>query len=292
MNPSTRRRKSPELTALSAERSLHRAGPFLKWAGGKSQLLSTYQQSFPSEFKSYLEPFTGGGAVFFHLRSTRPAFKATLADLNEELVNCYATIRDNVDELIEHLNQHHNNQEYFYAVRAIDTTTLSQAQRAARLIYLNKTCFNGLYRVNGKGQFNVPFGSYKSPRFCDEKNLRACSAALQNVDTVHQPFQNVLKTARKGDFIYFDPPYHPLSSTANFTSYTKNSFSGADQENLAEVVAQLHKRGCLIMLSNSDTPFIRHLYKNFEINTVYALRAINCKADGRGPVAEVLVTNY
>ncbi len=292
MSSSTRLRKSPDLAGLPAARSLHRAGPFLKWAGGKSQLLATYQQFFPTTFKTYFEPFTGGGAVFFHLKSSRPAFKAELSDLNDELVNCYTTIRDDVDELIEHLRLHENSSEYFYQLRAAGTASLTPPERAARLIYLNKTCFNGLYRVNSKGQFNVPFGSYKNPRLCDENNLRACSAALQKVSIIHQPFDAILERARKGDFVYFDPPYHPVSTTSNFTSYTKNSFSGQNQEQLAEVAAKLSKRGCLFMLSNSDTPLIRSLYKDFDLHTVYALRAINCKADGRGPVPEVLVTNY
>lgn len=292
MNPSTRRRTVADLAGLPIERTLHRATPFLKWAGGKSQLLAAYEQNFPYEFRSYFEPFTGGGAVFFYLKNSRPAFDATLSDLNGELVNCYTMIRDEVDILIKELKKHKNEQEYFYAVRALDPAKLTEAQRAARLIYMNKTCFNGLYRVNSKGQFNVPFGSYKNPRFCDDTNLRACSAALDGVEILHQPFHHVLKTAKKGDFVYFDPPYHPLSSTANFTSYTKNSFSAEDQETLAEVATRLHKRGCMFMLSNSDTPFIRDLYKQFEIKTIYAMRAINCKADGRGPVAEVLVTNY
>lgn len=292
MNPTTRRRKVTDLAGLPVEKSLHRATPFLKWAGGKSRLLAAYEKHFPYEFNSYFEPFTGGGAVFFHLINSRPAFTATLSDLNEELVNCYSVIRDDVDELIDELQRHKNDQEYFYALRATSPADLTDAARAARLIYLNKTCFNGLYRVNSKGQFNVPFGSYKNPRVCDTTNLRACSAALQQVQILHQPFDQVLKQAKRGDFVYFDPPYHPLSSTANFTSYTKHSFSAEDQEALAEVTTKLHKRGCMFMLSNSDTPFIRKLYRNFEINTVYAMRAINCKAEGRGPVPEVLVTNY
>lgn len=292
LSSNTRIRQAPDLTGLPAARTLHRAGPFLKWAGGKSQLLATYDNYFPPSFRNYFEPFTGGGAVYFHLRSSRPAFNAVLSDLNEELINCYSMIKDEIDELIDHLKQHENTSEYFYRTRALDTSSLSQAERAARLIYLNKTCFNGLYRVNSKGQFNVPFGSYKNPRLCDERNLRACSAALQDVELVHAAFTSVLERAKKGDFVYFDPPYHPVSTTASFTSYTKNSFSAEDQEKLAQVARKLAQRGCRFMLSNSDTPLIRALYEDFQIQTVYALRAINCKAEGRGPVAEVLVTNY
>lgn len=292
LSSSTKLRKRPGLTGLPSERSFHRPSPFLKWAGGKGQLLATYDQFFPASFNNYCEPFTGGGAVFFHLKNTRAAFSATLSDLNDELVNCYRVIRDEPDELIARLMKHENSSEYFYWLRSLDASTLSNAARAARLIYLNKTCFNGLYRVNSKGQFNVPFGSYKNPNFCDRTNLIACSAALKNVDVAHRNFEEVLEHARKGDFVYFDPPYHPLSTTANFTSYTKNSFSPADQEKLAKVALKLSKRGCKVMLSNSDTPFIRSIYSQFTINTVYALRAINCKAEGRGPVAEVVATNY
>ena len=280
------------LKGLPSEPSFPRATPFLKWAGGKSQLLTTYDGMFPKTFKRYFEPFTGGGAVFFNLKNKHKPFPATLCDLNDDLINCYKVIRDNVEALIEVLKNHHNDEAYFYKMRAIDSRCLSEVERAARLIFLNKTCFNGLYRVNSKGQFNVPFGFYKNPRTCHESNLRACNLALQNVDLICRPFDQVLTHAKKGDFVYFDPPYHPLSSTANFTSYTKNCFSGANQEHLAEVFATLNKRGCHVALSNSDCEFIRHLYKDFRIETVSAIRAINCKAEGRGRITEVLVLNY
>lgn len=284
--------KSGLITGLPSEPAFYRAGPFLKWAGGKSQLLTKYDGFFPVNFKNYFEPFTGGAAVFFHMRANREPFQATLSDLNAELVNCYQVVRDDVEKLITKLKDHKNEPNYFYQLRAQDTQKLSKVQRAARLIFLNKTCFNGLYRVNSKGQFNVPFGSYKNPRTCDEKNLRACSMALQDTAINFQSFEGILETAEKGDFIYFDPPYQPVSPTANFTSYTKNSFSAEDQEKLAQVFRQLHKRGCLLMLSNSDCIFIRKLYKGFRTETVQAMRAINCRAEGRGKVSEVLVTNY
>ena len=291
MSLRARQNEKRKLTGLPSESAIQRATPFLKWAGGKSQLITTYDAFFPKTFNRYFEPFTGGGAIFFHLKNSHKDFKASLSDLNAELINCYTMIRDDVEALIEQLQSHPNEAEYFYKLRSIDAKTLSEIERAARLIYLNKTCFNGLYRVNSKGQFNVPFGRYKNPRTCNETNLRACSAALANVDLNCRPFDHVLKYAKKGDLVYFDPPYHPLSSTANFTSYTRNCFSGDDQEHLAEVFAKLDKRGCHVMLSNSDCAFIRDIFKDFRIETVNAIRAINCKSEGRGKITEVLVLN-
>ncbi|MBX9688675.1 MAG: DNA adenine methylase [Candidatus Obscuribacterales bacterium] len=280
------------LQGLPSKEAAVKAGPVLKWAGGKSRLLNSYEEFFPQNFKSYFEPFTGGAAVFFHLKNKHKNFKATLSDLNQELINCYTIIRDQAYELIADLKKHKNEEEYFYALRAVATESLSPIERASRLIYLNKTCFNGLYRVNSKGKFNVPFGFYKNPATCNETSILASSQALKDCDLNCSPFDAVLKHAKKGDFVYFDPPYHPLSSTANFTSYTKDSFSGSDQERLAETFAELDRRGCLLMLSNSDCEFIRNLYKNYRTETVYALRAINCKAEGRGKISEVLVLNY
>lgn len=286
-----KRQETRKLTGLPSDPLIQRATPFLKWAGGKSQLITTYDGFFPKTFNRYFEPFTGGGAIFFHLKNQRKDFKACLSDLNDELINCYTVIRDDVDSLIDHLKIHRNDEEYFYELRSVEAKTLTKTERAARLIYLNKTCFNGLYRVNSKGQFNVPFGSYKNPRICHEANLQAVSKALSNVELHYRPFDQVLKYAKKGDLVYFDPPYHPLSSTASFTSYTKNSFSAEDQERLAEVFGILDKRGCHVMLSNSDCQFIRSLYKEFRVETVSAIRAINCKSAGRGKITEVLVLN-
>jgi DNA adenine methylase len=280
------------LHGLKSRKVDQAAGPFLKWAGGKSQLLASYEEHFPKSFKRYFEPFTGGAAVFFRMRSKHGQFNARLSDLNHELINVYCEIRDNVEDLIEDLKKHKNEEEYFYKLRATDPAKLSPTERASRLIYLNKTCFNGLYRVNSQGRFNVPFGFYKNPSTCNETNLRACNLVLQDTDLTCNPFDDVLKHARKGDFVYFDPPYHPLTSTSNFTSYTKNCFSAEDQQRLADTFSELHKRGCLLMLSNSDCEFIRDLYSDFRTETVYAMRAINCKAEGRGRISEVLVLNY
>ncbi len=280
------------LKALRSEQAPKRAMPCLKWAGGKGQLLNSYEQYFPEKFKSYFEPFTGGAAVFFHLRAKHGLFEASLSDLNQELINCYSQIKSNLEPLIIALQEHQNDEEYFYQVRALDPSLLSPVERASRLIFLNKTCFNGLHRVNSKGKFNVPFGFYKNPAICNETNLRACNQALQHTNLDCRSFDKVLEHAKKGDFVYFDPPYHPLSSTANFTSYTKNCFSADDQAQLAQTFAELDKRGCLLMLSNSDCELIRNLYDKFRTETVFALRAINCKAEGRGKISELLVMNY
>lgn len=293
VSPRSRLIKPSNLRALPSKQSSDRVSPFLKWAGGKSQLLSSYEEHFPKSIKRYFEPFTGGAAVFFQLRNKFGAdFHAELSDMNQELINCYSVIRDDLESLLEDLHKHENNEDYFYAIRAVSTGDLSDVERASRLIYLNKTCFNGLYRVNSKGKFNVPFGFYKNPATRNEPLLRSCSRALQNTDIAYRPFEDILLRARKGDFVYFDPPYHPLNSTSNFTSYTKNSFSANDQIRLAETFSKLHERGCLVMLSNSDSEFVRDLYAEFHIETVYAMRAINCKASGRGKISEVLVMNY
>lgn len=266
--------------------------PFVKWAGGKSRLLPTFDQYFPDSLSGtagrYFEPFVGGGAVFFHLL---PA-NAVLSDLNPELINCYQVIRDDLESLIALLARHVNDKAHFYKVRAQDTRELSPAERAARLIFLNKTCFNGLYRVNSRGQFNVPFGRYLNPRICDADNLHAVSTTLQGVELILSPFEKVLKRARKGDFVYLDPPYQPVSATANFTGYTAGAFGLDDQEKLAGVFRELSRRGCLVMLSNSESPSIRQLYAGFRIEQVHASRAINCRADRRGRVTELLVLNY
>jgi DNA adenine methylase len=272
--------------------------PFVKWVGGKRQLLSQFRKlnlyppdKFDIKTGKYFEPFAGGGAVFFDLLPE----KAYLSDLNKELITTYNVIKDNVEELIISLKRHKTNKEYFLKVRAQNPNTLSDVAIASRFIFLNKTCFNGLYRVNLKGQFNVPFGKYKNPMICDEINLRKVSKALQNVEIKHQDYKEVLKKAKKGDFLYFDPPYYPISKTAKFTAYTANAFLDKEQIELRDTVLELHKRGCLIMLSNSDTPFINKIYSGFKgikISKVEAGRAINSDGAGRGKITEVLVTNY
>jgi len=269
--------------------------PFLKWAGGKGQLLPQYNKFFPQTFNNYLEPFLGGGAVFFHLYSTgkiTPDKKVILIDSNEDLINTYKVIQNRVDLLIAHLKsgKYVNEESVYYEIREWTPTNL--VERAARTIYLNKTCYNGLYRVNKKGKFNVPFGRYKNPLICDEKNLKAVNRSLKGVKLIIGDFSNCLKYADLGDFIYFDPPYQPISSTSNFTSYTKDSFGLEDQKRLADVFRELDKRKCKVMLSNSDTSFIRKLYKQFRIEVVRAKRYINSNPAGRGEVRELVILNY
>jgi len=246
---------------------------------------------FDPKVNTYFEPFVGGGAVFFDLLPQ----KAVLSDLNRELIITYNVIKNNVDELIKSLKKYEYTKDYYLKIRAWDVSVLSDLEIASRFIYLNHTCFNGLYRVNSKGGFNVPFGKYKNPLICDEINLRRVSKALENVKIKHQDFKEVLKLAKKGDFIYFDPPYYPVNKTSSFTSYTKEAFLEKEQIELRDVVIELNKRGCFVMLSNSDTPFINQIYSNIKgiyINKVKAKRTINSKSSGRGEIYEVLITNY
>lgn len=272
-----------------------KAEPFLKWAGGKGQLLRQYELYFPERFNNYLEPFVGGGAVFFYLCNTgrlNNGKRVILIDSNNELVNCYRVIKENVERLIGLLNnpKFKNIEKVYYEIRAKEPT--DKFERTARTIYLNKTCFNGLYRVNSKGKFNVPFGRYKNPMICNADNLRTVSIALRNVEILCADFERCLEFARRHDFIYLDPPYQPLSKTSSFISYTKAPFSEKDQRRLHVVFKELDKIGCKLMLSNSDTHLIRKLYKDFRIEVVYAKRAINCKASGRGEISELVILNY
>jgi DNA adenine methylase len=268
------------------------AAPFLKWAGGKSRLLKTFDRYFPKNFKRYFEPFLGGGAVFFHLANKNRNLTAFVSDLNPELINCYEMVRDNKQALIASLKKHRNDKHHFYKIRSQDPKGLLPAQRASRLIFLNKTCFNGLYRVNSKGNFNVPFGKYKSPKIIDEPNLTACSRILNRATISCEPFDQIFFKARLEDFIYLDPPYQPISATSNFTGYTKGAFTLEDQKRLSELFRALSRRGCYLMLSNSDTPEIRALYKGFRFETVQASRAINCNGRRRGRINELLILNY
>ena len=271
--------------------------PFVKWVGGKRQLLQQFHELglSPSKFDGakncYFEPFVGGGAVFFDLRPKN----ATISDLNSELITTYRVIRDDVGNLINLLKKHTYSKEYFLDIRAKDPTKMDPLGVASRFIYLNRTCFNGMYRVNSKGRFNVPFGRYKNPIICDEDNLRAVSSALRNVEILNEDYKFVLQKAKPGDFIYFDPPYYPINTTSSFTSYTKDGFAEKEQTELRDTFDKLSRRGCFVMLSNSDTPFIHSLYgnvKNAKITIVKAGRAINSKSTGRGKITEVVITNY
>ncbi len=272
--------------------------PFIKWVGGKRQLLKQFlelklypPEKFNIETGKYFEPFVGGGAVFFDLLPEQ----ATLSDLNKELIITYNVIKNDVEKLIKSLKKHKTNKEYFLKVRAQNPNKLGDVEVASRFIFLNRTCFNGLYRVNSKGEFNVPFGKYTNPLICDEENLRKASKSLQEVKIKHQDYKEVLKTAKRGDFVYFDPPYYPINKTSSFTSYTAKSFLEKEQIELRDTFLELNKRGCFVMLSNSDTPFINKIYSGFKgvrITKIEASRLVNSKSSGRGKITEVLITNY
>ncbi len=272
--------------------------PFLKWAGGKGQLLTQFAALFPKNFNCYFEPFLGSGAVFFHLRP----HKAILNDVNPSLIAAYRHIQTQPDELIiilYSLRQNYHSQSSqeqertYYRLRArYNGLPSGSLEKSALLIFLNKTGYNGLYRESKKGGFNVPFGRYDNPSIFDENNLRAVSQELQNVTLLNTGFKEAVTTAQEGDFIYFDPPYVPLSKTASFTSYTSQDFSLADQLTLAGTLNEVTARGVLFMLSNAATDTARDLYKNFNQHEVMASRAINSNPNSRGKIAELVVTNY
>lgn len=269
-----------------------KAKPFVKWVGGKTQLLPELTSRIPDDFSRYFEPFIGGGALFFHYSPKQ----STLIDINEELTNAYTVIKYETDELIADLKQHIYEKEYYYQLRNVDRTdeyqSWSDVRRASRLIYLNKTCFNGLYRVNSKGEFNTPIGRYKNPKIVDETNLRACSLALQKAEIVNDSFLEVEKLVDNNDFVYFDPPYAPLNATSNFTGYSQQGFDGEMQVSLRNLCDRLDRKGVRFMLSNSNAPLILDLYQEYKIEFVYATRAINSKGNKRGKIPEMIVTNY
>ncbi len=268
--------------------------PFLKWAGGKRQIITELKSHIPKKKNTYYEPFLGGGALLFTLQPK----KAVINDSNSELINCYEVIRDFVEELIEDLRQHKNDEKYYYSIREWDRVanykTKTSIQRASRIIFLNKTCYNGLFRVNSQGEFNVPFGKYKKPNIVEEGVLRAINHYLNDyqISTLNTDFQESVKEAKGGDFIYFDPPYDPISDTASFTGYDIHKFDKDEQIRLKVTVDDLTNRGCKVLLSNAYTDFIIDLYKDYKITVVSASRAINCNALKRGKVNEVLIVNY
>src|SRR6266498_806149 len=276
--------------------------PFVKWAGGKGQLLPELSRRLPRRFRRYHEPFVGGGALFFHLHNGGQLRDgAILSDYNPELVLCYQVVRDDVEALIATLKQHERHRldrSYFLEIRGWDRQPGFEqrhpVERAARTIFLNRTCYNGLYRLNNKGQFNAPFGYYKNPLICDPENMRAASAALQAVDLCIGDFGDLAERVAPGDLVYFDPPYVPVSATASFTHYTGQAFGPADQRRLAQLFDTLMERGVYVMLSNSYTPLSRELYAAHAVSTsvVYASRKINCDGRKRGQVEELIVCGY
>jgi DNA adenine methylase len=280
--------------AVQLTKQATEAGPFLKWAGGKGQLLEQLSKHFPDKFGRYFEPCLGSAAVFFHLIREHGQFPATLIDTNEELINCFEVVRANLNDLIPRLRDHEkrHGETHYYDTRSQTPSELSEIERAARFIYLNKTCYNGLYRVNSRGHFNVPIGSYQKPRIFDEENIVAVSKALKGVTLYADHFSRVLKLARADDFIYFDPPYYTESN--GFTSYAvsdsgRASFGAYDHQMLRNVVGELVAKGCRVVLSNSDTPYIRSIYKGFAQYAVEARRFINCNGAGRQHVTELVI---
>ncbi len=259
----------------------------IKWAGGKGQLLEQFEPFLPKKFDLYIEPFVGGGALFFHILPSN----AILIDMNLDVVNFYNVVKNNLEELINDLRKHKNERNYYYMMRSLNPESLDPIQRASRFLYLNKTAYNGLWRVNKKGKFNVPFGRYKNPKICDEDNLRNVSLALKDISVIWGDFSIALDHAKSNTFVYFDPPYDPISKTSNFTSYS-GTFGVEDQIRLSECFKALDKKGCLLMLSNSNTPLIRKLYVDYEIHVIKARRMINSKVTGRGEVEEIIVRNF
>lgn len=283
-------------------RQTWRCYPFVKWAGGKSQLVAQISRFIPAEFSRYFEPFLGGGALFFYLVSRRDlSFTAFLSDTNSELINAYRVVRDHVEELIEILKYHQKEyrkspSNYYYQLRD-ETNNLNNIDCAARFIALNKTCYNGLYRVNKNGLFNVPMGRYKNPVICDIDNLRNVSLVLRQSKShinVTDYSKILINGIGKEDFMYLDPPYNPTSSTSNFTGYTNSGFKDDDQKHLAKILRKLDTKGCQLLLSNSDTPLVRKLYEDYSGYTtkIHANRAINSKASKRTGHTELLIRNY
>ncbi len=265
------------------------ARPFLKWAGGKTQLVDAILERLPERMETYFEPFLGGGAVFFALAEQGRFRRAVLADNNPDLVDAWRGVQKHVQEVIDFLAFWRHDARQFYELRKDEHRERSLAYRAARVIYLNKTCYNGLWRVNASGKFNVPFGRYKNPTICDAANLRAASEALRNVKIELADFETAVEAAGEVDGVYFDPPYLPVSRTANFTRYSAGAFGDEEHQRLASVFGRLGERGVGVVLSNSDVPRSRELFARFQTDAVRANRNINSKANGRGPVSELLV---
>ncbi|MDP3780752.1 MAG: DNA adenine methylase [Nitrosopumilaceae archaeon] len=272
--------------------------PFVKWAGGKRQLITSLEGHLPKKFNTYFEPFLGGGALLFHLLNQSPNLKCSISDLNSDLILAYITIRDKVEQLIESLEKHSgkysaDQREYYYSVR--ESAPKNQIEKVSRLLFLNKTCFNGLYRVNSKGQFNVPLGRYTNPSIVNKENLISVSKILQskNIAIRCQDFAAILDEAKKDDFVYFDPPYQPVSKTANFTSYTKCEFTYKDLERLADLCQKLDKKDCKVLLSNSNTKEVRNLFSSeWKVVEILANRAINSNSKKRTGHSELLIKNY
>ena len=273
--------------------------PFVKWAGGKRQLIAELEKNYPKKFDTYFEPFLGGGAVMFNLLAKHPDMKCHVSDLNSDLILAYLAIRDKVTEVIESLENHakkyqKNQNQYYYQIR--ESEPISQIEKVSRLIFLNKTCFNGLYRVNNKGKFNVPLGSYTNPNIVNKENLLTVSKILQspNLEFFCRDFEQSLHDIKKNDFVYFDPPYQPVSKTANFTSYTNRSFTDDDLERLANLAEKLDSKGCKVLLSNSKSKIVEKSFSSskWKIKEIQVNRAINSDSKKRTGHYEILIKNY
>ncbi|MCV0365985.1 MAG: DNA adenine methylase [Nitrosopumilus sp.] len=273
--------------------------PFVKWAGGKRQLIPILNENLPKTFGTYFEPFLGGGALLFHMLTERNGQKCSISDLNSDLVLSYITIRDRIDDLISSLKSHEKNYQkdsksYYYSVR--ESNPRNEIEKTSRLIFLNRTCFNGLYRVNSKGKFNVPMGKYTNPNIVNEDNLRSVSSILQSskASIKCRDFEAVLRDAKKDDLVYFDPPYQPVSNTANFTSYTNKDFTFDDLNRLAELCTKLDSKGCRVLLSNSNSNEVAEIFSNepWKISKIQANRSINSNSKKRTGHFELLIKNY
>lgn len=266
--------------------------PFIKWAGGKRQIIKELTDSLPKNYNRYFEPFIGGGALFFAVRPKN----AYISDINPELINLYNTVKNNTHSLIKDLLRYKNTETEFYRIRNLDRTpdykNLTNIEKAGRFIYLNKTCYNGLYRTNSKGQFNAPYGFYKNPNIIDEQNLKICSELLKETEIGLSDFSNIENKIKTHDFVYFDPPYIPINKTSSFTKYYKDDFNTGSQIKLKELCDRLNKKNIYFMLSNSYNETALNLYKEYNIKKINAIRAINCKADKRGTINELIITNY
>jgi len=270
--------------------------PFLKWVGGKRQVIPEILTHLPKNISSlnYCEPFIGGGALFFHLEPK----KAIINDYNDELINVYKVIKNNLEELLGDLKKHQNTSEYFYQIRGIDRQPLfdelTNVQHASRIIYLNKTCFNGLYRVNSLGEFNSPFGRYTNPNIVNEPVLRAVSKYLNSseITILNGDYERVLNAVTADTFVYLDPPYHPISESSNFTGYVQGGWTEKHQIRLKKACDDLDKKGVKFLLSNSSAPFIKELYSEYKIHSINANRSINSDGEKRGQIEELLIKNY
>ena len=277
------------------------AKPFIKWVGGKSKLIPELEKYFPKKFNRYFEPFVGGGALFFQIIQNYKVDSSSINDINKKLIIAYKQIQKNPKKLIALLKNIEteykklslvDQKKYFYDIREkYNKKSLDNNTTTAYLIFLNKTCFNGMYRENSKGEYNIPFGDQKNPTICDEENILAVSKSLKNTEITNLSFEQAVKKCKKGDFVYFDPPYYPVNATSNFTSYHKNTFGPGDQKKLRDIFTSLTKKGCFVLLSNSNTEFIKDLYKNYKefFKYIYAARSINSKGNGRGKIKEIAV---